>query len=546
MELCYQNTHVPVMETPELELAKFQIETSNQIAAWGNELLAHPDRFAELESEIDQYYRNAAGRIVATLLHKTSQHESVVERLNDIRENAVTPLRNPVKQSVILRLLCGLVLEATTLYCAPARENPPCENPHEAKIALEERRGLYPELALYGFAKKSSAALENKVSRAAVLYPSFAIAQQELAADGLVLDVKEIRRITLQCGEGLLALRCEKVKRYFSGTLVAGNTFHGKDVVVELDGGRMRHWEIKAAANVKPPKFDAPWREPKLFVIYTVDANGKKEKESCVIIDATFQGADHAAELLAATLYEYGVNGAKSVTFLADGAPCLWDRFEWIVEVLEIPASKVTYILDFFHASHHVSLALSHLGYSDAERRVIYKELRHELRQSRWQVVVARLEELGDELLNRAREENARRLLHGEKAMPIPFETELSYLRQHGESGHLCYVKFWRRGLPLGSGAVESAIRRVINLRLKSNGMFWSPENAESILHLRCQILSTQWSCRREELRCRRRRSRDLDWRWSAADHSRQGRSVTGQKQDTATKCRNSSLITPP
>ena len=118
--------------------------------------------------------------------------------------------------------------------------------------------------------------------------------------------------------------------------------------MVELDGGRMRHRENKASTDGKHPKFEAPWREPKLFVIYCVDENGKKEKDSQVIIDATFQGADHAAELLAATLYEYGVDGAKSVTFIADGATCLWDRFEWIVETLELPASKVSYVLDFF------------------------------------------------------------------------------------------------------------------------------------------------------------------------------------------------------
>ena len=42
------------------------------------------------------------------------------------------------------------------------------------------------------------------------------------------------------------------------------------------------------------------------------------------------------------------------------------------------------------------------------------------------------------------------------------------------------YATYARRGLPLGSGAVESAIRRVINLRLKGNGMFWTVENAGS------------------------------------------------------------------
>ena len=38
--------------------------------------------------------------------------------------------------------------------------------------------------------------------------------------------------------------------------------------------------------------------------------------------------------------------------------------------------------------------------------------------------------------------------------------------------------------LPIGSGGVESAIRRVVNLRLKGPCIFWCKENAEAILHL--------------------------------------------------------------
>jgi len=44
---------------------------------------------------------------------------------------------------------------------------------------------------------------------------------------------------------------------------------------------------------------------------------------------------------------------------------------------------------------------------------------------------------------------------------------------------------FRRRRLPVGSGAIESAIRRVINLRMKGNSIFWKQENAEGMLLLR-------------------------------------------------------------
>ena len=53
-----------------------------------------------------------------------------------------------------------------------------------------------------------------------------------------------------------------------------------------------------------------------------------------------------------------------------------------------------------------------------------------------------------------------------------PVWTEIDYLNRHGAEGHMAYATFRRRGLPLGSGAIESAIRRVINLRMKGNSIF--------------------------------------------------------------------------
>jgi hypothetical protein len=55
------------------------------------------------------------------------------------------------------------------------------------------------------------------------------------------------------------------------------------------------------------------------------------------------------------------------------------------------------------------------------------------------------------------------------------------------------YAIFKKEGLPIGSGAVESAIRRVINLRLKGAGIFWKRENAEMILLMRSYYKAGRW-----------------------------------------------------
>ncbi len=55
------------------------------------------------------------------------------------------------------------------------------------------------------------------------------------------------------------------------------------------------------------------------------------------------------------------------------------------------------------------------------------------------------------------------------------------------------YQTFKPAGLPCGSGCIESAVRRIINLRLKSAGTFWKREMAECFLFLRAQLLSGRW-----------------------------------------------------
>jgi hypothetical protein len=48
----------------------------------------------------------------------------------------------------------------------------------------ELKSGLYSKLGVLGFAKNSSPALEEKVARAVVLYPSLEVTQPKLAATG--------------------------------------------------------------------------------------------------------------------------------------------------------------------------------------------------------------------------------------------------------------------------------------------------------------------------------------------------------------------------
>jgi hypothetical protein len=82
-----------------------------------------------------------------------------------------------------------------------------------------------------------------------------------------------------------------------------------------------------------------------------------------------------------------------------------------------------------------------------------------------------------------------RQLAKGRRAKDV-----LSHKNYFDHNRHrMQYSTFKRQGLPRGSGIVESAIRRVINLRIKSPGKFWIEENAEAALHLRSYLKAGHW-----------------------------------------------------
>jgi hypothetical protein len=292
---------------------------------------------------------------------------------------------------------------------------------------------------------------------------------------------------------------------------------------VQIDGGRTRiRGDLRAAEAAKPcedeeavldekklgrsrkqPRrtFDGDWREPKLVTIFVHDAQGRMEKKSSVWVEGTFQGPDALAELVAMHLHRLGAARALSITFVSDGAVWIWDRLEMIVKLAQLEGVKIYEVLDCHHATHHISLALGGLGLPEKERVEQYLELRTQLRNGRWVDVVYQLRQLA-----------------GSTAANASVWTEIAYLRKHGQAGRLKYPTFRGHGLPLGSGAIESHIRRVVNLRMKGNSMYWREENAEAMLQLRALVITNRWDERMLELREFHSRTRKNDWHWQARD----------------------------
>ena len=488
--------------SPAEVIEAFQVQTQSRVAQWIEQLQNNPDDLAEIEQQIDQYYRLGAGELVASLLPEVTSDPRMDEHVEQIRQNAAIPLRAPEPRTIRIRLLCGLMLWVTTLYCAPRRG--------KAVERTEQLVGLYPELAALGMGKGCSPALQYKVARLVALSPSIEAARKELRREGIMLDKKAVRRIAEQLGYQLLELRRRELFAWREGWLPAGTEFAGRRVAVQIDGGRVRLRENKKRRkNSKKKKgtrrkFDTPWREPKALVIFEFDERGKMvNKERQPLIEGTLLGPDNLAELVAFHLHRLGVAQAELVVFISDGARWIWDRLKWIEQRAGLDSCKTVHVLDFCHAAHHISLALAALGLTGNVRKKAYARMRKLLKRSRHAEVVS-------ELKKRAK----RKKLQADHDV----WTEIRYLEKHGSEGHLQYLAFRRRGIPRGSGAIESTIRRVINLRLKSNAMYWLEENAEAVFAIRALILCERWedtlSRVRQTMACDRR----INWRWAAPD----------------------------
>ena len=169
----------------------------------------------------------------------------------------------------------------------------------------------------------------------------------------------------MQFGEQILALRRRELAEFRNGSLPAGDEFAGLRIAVQIDGGRLRTRRNKPSRNKRKKgerqKFETPWREPKALVILAFDERGKMvSRHRQPLIDGTLLGPDHTfVGLVAYQLHRLGAARAERVVFIADGARWIWDRINGIVKRAGIDAGHVQQVLDFCHAAHHISLALS-------------------------------------------------------------------------------------------------------------------------------------------------------------------------------------------
>jgi hypothetical protein len=164
----------------------------------------------------------------------------------------------------------------------------------------------------------------------------------------------------------------------------------------------------------------------------------------------------------------------RTVVVLGDGAEWIWAHAR---RFLGLPGVEVVEIVDIYHAYQHlwtVGNAVFGVGTSAA---------------------AAWVEPLKDRLYT----DGAAPVLAALAALPPPdaaaaeeIRLALGYFTTH--AARMAYPRFVARQFPIGSGAVESACKSLIEQRAKQAGMRWRPAGLQAVASLRALHRSGGWA----------------------------------------------------
>ena len=336
----------------------------------------------------------------------------------------------------------------------------------------DKGKGSYFGLTLLGVCDRTTPALASEVAQLAAALSSFEDAQARLQQMGVNMSIRRIANVAYHFAQRA------RSRQELEGMGIEGS-LAGKRVVISTDGGRLRVRKNKRGKKTKKgrSRYRTDWREPKLLVIYVVDEKGRIAQEFAPVMDGTLQGPDEVFRLIELYLRQLDIDQAKEVLFIADGAKWIWLRVTQLWQRLGLAGVvRCRELVDFYHVVEHVyTLAALNKSWSASQRKRWATRQRRRLWRGELKAFTQEVE----------------RLCKGKRGKA--WNRERDYLLRNARAGRLDYAKARRAKMPMGSGSMESAVRRVINLRLKGPGIFWHEEHAEQMLLLRAYYKSKRW-----------------------------------------------------
>lgn len=238
---------------------------------------------------------------------------------------------------------------------------------------------------------------------------------------------------------------------------------------------------LLSADGCMVPLTNGEWGEVKTMVVGVVEETVDKQTGEGVarlkeVSTVTSRRKIRAFEELTTTeLLERGVFDAKQtkqVVTVNDGA-------KWIQNLVDYHCPDAVRITDFRHAQSYLALAgKAVLGEGSDRFYRWYASASERLLTQPPSQTLARLR-----LLARSTSDEAAKAV-----------VEQAYRYFDKRKTMVDYPHFRKQPWPIGSGAVESAHKQVVQCRLKQAGMRWKDEQLDAILSLRNLIVNDRWS----------------------------------------------------
>jgi len=291
---------------------------------------------------------------------------------------------------------------------------------------------------------------------------------------GIYVSGKDAERIAEAVGTAIEAENAKQIVEAFS-LCGAGQpaVTHIPIMYAEFDGTGVPVMKRETSGRKgKQEDGTAKTREAKLGCIFTQTGLNEKLEPVRDNNSTTYFGAIETSGDFGKRLYmeaaQRGVANADIVVVLGDGA-------KWIWNLADEHFPKAVQIVDLFHAKEHLCDFIKSM-FSDTEIKLAKEKEWTELLEA------GKIEELTTEMARYAgsseeEQEEANR--------------QMSYFKENAK--RMQYKYFKSQGFFVGSGVIEAGCKNVIGKRLKQSGMHWSVRGANSIIALRCSILSRKF-----------------------------------------------------
>jgi len=431
-----------------------------------------PALFRAMELEVAETAREFADQVSELVLREmVSEATFQAECCAAARAGATVKLRDVGRRTVDVTLLGGRRVKVRVSYLRPDRRGLPGRRRGTGRRG-KSGSGLCPALAALGIWFGVTPALADEISRQVTDSDSVRTGRAALARRGIDLGHKQTLRIVNALGRRAVEQRDLWVMNVLEAPAPNRGALRGKRVIAAIDGGRIRtRVELagRRSATTGHHRYEAPWREPKLFCIYVIDEDGNIEDTVRPIYDGTMENCDGAFVRLAGYLKALGAHEAEALVILGDGAVWIWDAIDTLTATVGIPRERVTQVVDWYHAVEVLGeVADARARWPDGERESWLKTATSALHAGD----IPRLMSLFDQIAV------------GRRASAVNKHRDY-FIRN---ARRMNYQSFKAAKIPIGSGSVESAIRRVVNMRMKGNGTFWLMENAEAMILLRSYL----------------------------------------------------------